>query len=86
MLYNVVDLHLSQAAVARLITTFFGFNLGPGAISHLKARAAVFYQDTYDQILASIARGNLVHADETKISIDGRTAFVWVFTNLEAVA
>ncbi len=86
VLYNVVDLHLSQAAVARLITRFFGFHLGRGAINNLKARAAVFYQDTYDQILASIARGNLVHADETKISIDGRAAFVWVFTNLEAVA
>jgi predicted RecB family nuclease len=86
VLYNVVDLQLSQAAVARLMTRFFGFDLGRGAINNVKARAAVYYQDTYDQILAGIVRGNLVQADETKISINGRTAFVWVFTNLEAVA
>lgn len=86
LLYNVIDLHLSQAAVARLFTRFFGFELGRGAINNLKARAAVFYQDTYDHILASIVQGKLVQADETKISIAGRNAFVWVFTNLEAVA
>jgi predicted RecB family nuclease len=86
LVYNVVDLRLSQGAVARLFTRFFGFDLGRGAINNLKARAAVFYQDTYDQILASIVHGKLVQADETKISIEGRTAFVWVFTNLEAVA
>jgi hypothetical protein len=56
------------------------------SINNLKARAGVFYQDTYDHILASIVQGKLVQADETKISVGGRNAFVWVFTNLEAVA
>jgi predicted RecB family nuclease len=85
LLYNVVDLHLSQAAVARIFTRFFGFDLGRGAINNIKARAAVSYQDTYDQILTSIVQGKLVQTDETKVSISGRDAFVWVFTNLEAV-
>lgn len=86
LLYNVVDLRLSQAAVARLFTRFFGFELGRGAINNLKARAGVFYQDTYDHIFVSIVQGKLVQADETKINVAGRNAFVWVFTNLEAVA
>lgn len=86
LLYNIVDLHLSQAAVARIFTRFFGFDLRRGAINNIKARAARSYQDTYDQILSSIVQGNLVQADETKVSISGRDAFVWVFTNLEAVA
>jgi Transposase IS66 family len=30
--------------------------------------------------------GKLIHADETKISIGGKSAYVWVFTNLEEVA
>jgi len=28
----------------------------------------------------------LIHADETKVSLKGRTGYVWVFTNLEEVA
>jgi transposase IS66 family protein len=34
----------------------------------------------------ALCTARLVQADETKISIAGRNAFVWVFTNLEAVA
>ena len=30
--------------------------------------------------------GSLIHADETKVSIEGKDAFVWVFTKLEEVA
>jgi predicted RecB family nuclease len=86
LVFNVVDLHLSQGAVARSFSRFFGFDLGRGAINNLKARAAMSYQDTYKQILASILCGELVQADETKINVEGRCAFVWVFTNLEAVA
>ena len=31
-------------------------------------------------------RDSLVHADETKISIEGKNAFIWSLTNLEEVA
>ena len=33
-----------------------------------------------------LCSGRLLHADETKVSIKGKTAFVWVFANLEEVA
>ena len=32
-----------------------------------------------------LVHGNLIHVDETKIRIEGRDAFVWVFTSLEDV-
>ena len=86
LLYNIVDLTLSQSTVARIFSRFFGFDLGRGAINNLKARAAQSYKDTYERILANIVRGKLVHADETKVSLQGQIAFVWIFTNLEEVA
>jgi hypothetical protein len=86
LLYNIVDLMLSQSTVARIFRRFFGFDLGRGAINNLKARAAQSYQDSYERILANIVRGKLVHADETKVNFQGRNAFVWIFTNLEEVA
>jgi transposase-like protein len=44
------------------------------------------YQKQYQQILGRLVRGNLIHVDETKIRLQGRDAFVWVFTSIEDVA
>jgi hypothetical protein len=52
----------------------------------LKAAEASQYEPTYRAILDRVAAGKLVHADETKVAIDGKDGYVWVFTNLEDVA
>jgi hypothetical protein len=36
-------------------------------------------------ILKKIIQGNIVHIDETQISIKGQIGYVWVFTNMEEV-
>jgi Transposase IS66 family len=51
-----------------------------------KAKAARLYEGTYDALLKRLCNGRLVHADETKISVDGSVGFVWVFANMEEVA
>ena len=38
------------------------------------------------ELSKKIVSGKLIHADETKINIKGKDAYVWVFTNLEEVA
>ena len=44
------------------------------------------YMPTYRGILRQIAKGALVHADETKGVVKGGGHYVWVFTNLTTVA
>lgn len=56
------------------------------SINNMKSRLAETYTATYSAILQRIAAGNLVHADETKVKIDGADCYVWVFTNMEDVA
>lgn len=85
LLHNLVDLQISQAAVARTLNQFFGFKFTRANIRFVKSRAALYYQQTYRQILDRLAHGNLVHVDETKIRLEGREAFVWVFTSHEDV-
>ena len=41
---------------------------------------------TYRGILRQIAKGGLVHADETKGVVKGGGHYVWVFANLTTVA
>ncbi len=44
------------------------------------------YLPTYRGILRQIAKGTLVHADETKGVVKGGGHYVWVFANLTTVA
>jgi predicted RecB family nuclease len=86
LLYNLVDLRISQAAVARTLNQFFGFRFTRANIRFVKSRAALYYERAYKQVLERLAHGNLIHVDETKVSLQGREAFVWVFASFEDVA
>jgi hypothetical protein len=55
-------------------------------ISIGKINAAKYYKTTYETILSNLATGSLLHADETQVSVCGKTAYVWVFSNLEEAA
>ena len=85
MTYQFIELRLSHGSVIQSLHQLFGFNLTPGIVARQKTRASKFYKDTYEGILSKIVNGSLIHADETKASIVGKEAFVWVFTNLEEV-
>lgn len=43
------------------------------------------YKETYDGILNKILCGNLIHIDETRVSIEGKSSYIWVLTSLEEV-
>ena len=78
---------MSQRAVIQELSQTFGFNLlYNGSAEYLKTIAVQLYKDTYEEIFKKIVHGKLIHADETKISIEGKSAYIWVFTNLEEVA
>ena len=64
-----------------------GYHFGAiSQVSHFKVGAAEFYTETRRLIVERIVQGSLVHVDETKANIRGKTACVWVFTNLHEVA
>ncbi len=86
MVYQVVELRVPQRAVTESLNQLFGFQLDHASVNRQKSRAAQLYKGTYERILNKILNGRLIHADETKISIRGKGAFVWVLTNLEEVA
>jgi len=86
VIYQVIELRISQHAVGRSFENLFDLSIYVKAVNGIKSRWAQQYEATYQAILEKIAAGNLVHADETKVTIDGSHRYVWVFTNLEEVA
>ncbi len=86
IIYQNIELRLPQENVAKSLNQLFGFNLHLSIVHDQKIRVSKLYKDTYEGILKKIVSGRLIHADETKISIKGKSAFVWVLANMEEVA
>lgn len=86
LVYQIVEVQIPQNALAKSVRQLFGLPLSRGSINRLKAVEAARYEASYRAILDRVGAGKLVHADETKVEINGKDGYVWVFTNLEDVA
>ena len=84
--YQNIGLRVAQETVDRSLNKVFDLDLAIGSSMRFKAKAAKLYEGTYDALLKRLCNGRLVHADETKISVEGKGGFVWVFANMEEVA
>jgi Transposase IS66 family/RNase_H superfamily len=86
VVYQVVELRISQHAVARNLENLFGLDVCVNTVNSIKSNLAKDHETTYQGILGKLRAGSLIHADETKVAIEGSDRYVWVFTNLEEVA
>jgi hypothetical protein len=84
--HQAVELYTPQRTIQRNLERLFDLTLNSSQIVGFKARAAEFYEGTRRELLDRIVHGTLVHVDETRANIRGKTAYVWVFTNLHEVA
>jgi hypothetical protein len=85
VIYYIIELRVPQNAVALCISQLFSLQLGTGAVNMMKTSAAVFFESLYSELFKKVTHGRVLHVDETKVSIRGKEAFVWVFANLEEV-
>jgi predicted RecB family nuclease len=83
--YQIIDLCIPQRTVVQNFNRLFGFQLHRSTLHNLKIRTADYYKETKQQILERIVHGDLVHADETRANIKGKTAFVWVLASFHEV-
>jgi predicted RecB family nuclease len=86
IIYQLIELHIPMTVVKMHSNRLLQLGLTFGIIQDSKRRAAKFYTETRQSILSAITKGNLLHVDETHVSIRGKTGYVWVFTNLHEVA
>jgi predicted RecB family nuclease len=86
VVYLVIELRLSNKNVAEHVSSLFNLALTKATVNRIKSDAAETYMPTYHNILRQIAKGSLVHADETKGVVRGGGHYVWVFANLTTVA
>ena len=63
----------------------FGVQITHQDIHRFKAALARHYRGAYHMIMAKLVRGNLIHADETKVLLKKASGYVWVFASMEEV-
>ncbi len=86
MFYHIIELGIPTRIVAESVRRLFGLVLNTGSHALFKTQLAEYYRETRQQILKRLVSGELIHVDETHVSIRGKRAYVWVFTNMHEVA
>jgi hypothetical protein len=86
VVYLMIELRLSNQKTVEHMSLLYDLPLAAPIAHYIKSAMAEKYMPTYRSILRQIAKGALVHADETKGVIKGGGHYIWVFANLTTVA
>ena len=86
VVYLMIELRLSNHKATEHASLLFDLPPDPPKAFHMKSAMAEKYMPTYRSILRQIAKGTLIHADETKGVVKGGDHYIWVFANLTTVA
>ncbi|MFC1717735.1 IS66 family transposase, partial [Candidatus Poribacteria bacterium] len=85
VVYKIIAQNQSTSDVAEHLQELFGYYLQDDQIQRIKEYAAKHYMPTYQQIPDKLRTGELIHADETKITTRTGIGYVWAFANMEEV-
>jgi predicted RecB family nuclease len=85
VIFEIIELCVSQRSVTHTLNRLFGFRMDEIVVRRFKTRGAGYYQETRQNILAKMVKGDLIHADETRIKLHDKTAYVWVFATWREV-
>jgi predicted RecB family nuclease len=67
------------------INDIFGYSFVTQILNTIKHRFAKIYAATQEQLLAKLRASHVLYADETRVSLRRKPAYVWAFTNLHEV-
>ena len=68
-----------------MLYEMFNIHINRTTILSIKEKYSIYLVQAYEKILNKIITGNLLHIDETTVTIDKRKQYVWVLTNLTQV-
>jgi predicted RecB family nuclease len=85
--YVTIALRQTNENVVDGLEALFRIPLSPGMVTEFRQDVAQQYRKTYDLLLKRLIQGPLIHGDETKVCVRGRSTngYVWAFANMGAV-
>ena len=79
--YQRVALRLPYSSIVEAAEEYFGEKMNEGSIPGFIQDLGQYYTESEKVIVQLLLKSPFIHADETKISIQGVNQYVWVFTD-----
>jgi len=73
-------LGIPMRKTCRILSEHYGLSLTPGGLSQALMRVAGKLQGPFEELRQAVRQSEAIHADETGWWLDGKGAFLWVFT------
>ena len=85
LMYQHVAHRTSMGILATMAGEFFGLQISSAEILTIKSLMARYYRTTYKNIQKKILSGDVIHSDETNVTLRTGKGYVWVIASLEEV-
>jgi hypothetical protein len=79
--YQRLTMRLPLGKITQLLEDSFGLEISDGVINHLLKKVSSDYKITENYIFRAMMKSSIIHVDETLVNIQGKTQYVWVFTD-----
>lgn len=73
--------HLTMRKTCAVLRDYFGLQLTPGGLCQALARVAERLAPQYDRLHKDLCQAPVIHVDETSWWVNGKPAWLWVFTH-----
>jgi hypothetical protein len=71
--------------IIEMLFEMFNIRVPLSVVYDSKSELSKVYKDTFEEIKQGVINGHLIQVDETSVSIQGMSKYVWVFTNVDTV-
>lgn len=87
VIYQYIACRVPMNKIQATLLSIFNLPIRENTLQRFKKNIAMQYRTLYNKLAENLLNGNLIHADETKISIRGLDSkgYVWIFTNMDSV-
>lgn len=81
VVYQRVVLRLPYEVITQVMEDMFTVRIAKSTVVKFIRNFAIYYSSTEKHLIKKILKSPFIHADETKINIQGEDHYVWVFTD-----
>jgi hypothetical protein len=84
-MYQHIAHSMSTHRLEEMVRDIFGIPIHAADFLNMRDLLSVWYRDTCQEIMSAMKSGQLIHIDETPVTLKTGKAYVWVLTSLREV-
>jgi hypothetical protein len=86
VIHQNISYRISTNIITHILLESYNIRINDNMVVYFRERLSELYKETYEEIKRDIFNGDLIHADETSVTLRGLLpAYVWVFTTMDSV-